>query len=131
MPFAALVKSAVFTEFIEVIADAIGKLYASYWMVIRAAGKLKDAVNLASNLTEVQNVVDTTFGAMTGKVEEYAQKSIQTLGMSELSFKTYASQFQAMGSAMGIGTSQIAKANDFLQKTTDGYVGASDSLADT
>ena len=112
------------------LAAAIGKLYASYWMVIRAAGKLKDAVNLASNLTEVQNVVDTTFGAMTGKVEEYAQKSIQTLGMSELSFKTYASQFQAMGSAMGIGTNQIAKANDFLQQTTDGYVAASDSLAD-
>lgn len=112
------------------LAAAIGKLYASYWMLIRAAGKLKDAVNLASDLTEVQNVVDTTFGAMTGKVEEYAKKSIETLGMSELSFKTYASQFQAMGSAMGIGTSQIAKANDFLQKTTDGYVGASDSLAD-
>ncbi len=112
------------------LASAIGKLYASYWLVIRAAGKLKDAVNLASDLTEVQNVVDTTFGAMTGKVEEYAKKSIETLGMSELSFKTYASQFQAMGSAMGIGTSQIAKANDFLQKTTDGYVGASDSLAD-
>lgn len=112
------------------LASAIGKLYASYWMVIRAAGKLKDAVNLASDLTEVQNVVDTTFGAMTGKVEEYAQKSIETLGMSELSFKTYASQFQAMGSAMGIGNSQIAKANDFLQKTTDGYVEASDSLAD-
>lgn len=112
------------------LASAIGRLYASYWLVIRAAGKLKDAVNLASDLTEVQNVVDTTFGAMTGKVEEYAKKSIETLGMSELSFKTYASQFQAMGSAMGIGTSQIAKANDFLQKTTDGYVGASDSLAD-
>ena len=112
------------------LASAIGRLYASYWMLIRAAGKLKDAVNLASDLTEVQNVVDTTFGAMTGKVEEYAKKSIETLGMSELSFKTYASQFQAMGSAMGIGTSQIAKANDFLQKTTDGYVGASDSLAD-
>lgn len=112
------------------LAASIGKLYASYWMLIRAAGKLKDAVNLASDLTEVQNVVDTTFGAMTGKVEEYAKKSIETLGMSELSFKTYASQFQAMGSAMGIGTSQIAKANDFLQKTTDGYVGASDSLAD-
>lgn len=126
--YSGSVKSSKLSTFS--LASAIGKLYASYWMVIRAAGKLKDAVNLASDLTEVQNVVDTTFGAMTGKVEEYAKKSIETLGMSELSFKTYASQFQAMGSAMGIGTSQIAKANDFLQKTTDGYVGASDSLAD-
>lgn len=126
--YSGSVKSSKLSTFS--LASAIGRLYASYWMVIRAAGKLKDAVNLASDLTEVQNVVDTTFGAMTGKVEEYAKKSIETLGMSELSFKTYASQFQAMGSAMGIGTSQIAKANDFLQKTTDGYVGASDSLAD-
>lgn len=126
--YSGSVKSSKLSTFS--LASAIGRLYASYWMVIRAAGKLRDAVNLASDLTEVQNVVDTTFGAMTGKVEEYAKKSIETLGMSELSFKTYASQFQAMGSAMGIGTSQIAKANDFLQKTTDGYVGASDSLAD-
>ena len=79
---------------------------------------------------EVQNVVDTVFGDMSSKVEEYAQNSIKQFGMSELSFKQYASRFQAMGSAMGIDTSSIESANSFLNKATGGYVGLSDSMAD-
>lgn len=112
------------------LAGALGKLYAGYWLVFRGMSKVKDAVNYAADLTEVQNVVDNSFGEMTGKVNDYAKESITSLGMSELAFKTYASQYQSMGNAMGIGNSQIAKANDFLTQTTDGYVQASDSLAD-
>lgn len=112
------------------LAGALGKLYAGYWLVFRGMSKVKDAVNYAADLTEVQNVVDNSFGEMTGKVNDYAKESITSLGMSELAFKTYASQYQSMGNAMGIGNSQIAKANDFLAQTTDGYVQASDSLAD-
>lgn len=112
------------------LAGALGKLYAGYWLVFRGMSKVKDAVNYAADLTEVQNVVDNSFGEMTGKVNDYAKESITSLGMSELAFKTYASQYQSMGNAMGIGNSQIAKANDFLAQTTDGYVKASDSLAD-
>ena len=112
------------------LAGALGKLYAGYWLVFRGMSKVKDAVNYAADLTEVQNVVDNSFGEMTGKVNDYAKESISSLGMSELAFKTYASQYQSMGNAMGIGNSQIAKANDFLAQTTDGYVQASDSLAD-
>lgn len=112
------------------LAGALGKLYAGYWLVFRGMSKVKDSVNYAADLTEVQNVVDNSFGEMTGKVNDYAKESITSLGMSELAFKTYASQYQSMGNAMGIGNSQIAKANDFLAQTTDGYVKASDSLAD-
>lgn len=112
------------------LASSLGKLYAGYWMVFRAITKIKSAVDYAADLTEVQNVVDNSFNEMTGKVNEYAKQSINSLGMSELAFKTYASQYQSMGNAMGIGTSQIAKANDFLAQTTDGYIKASDSLAD-
>lgn len=112
------------------LASSLGKLYAGYWMVFRAITKIKSAVDYAADLTEVQNVVDNSFNEMTGKVNEYAKQSINSLGMSELAFKTYASQYQSMGNAMGIGTSQIDKANDFLAQTTDGYIKASDSLAD-
>lgn len=112
------------------LASSLGKLYAGYWMVFRAITKIKSAVDYAADLTEVQNVVDNSFNEMTGKINEYAKQSINSLGMSELAFKTYASQYQSMGNAMGIGTSQIAKANDFLAQTTDGYIKASDSLAD-
>ena len=112
------------------LASALGKMYATYWLLFRFVGKIKDSITLASDLVEVQNVVDTVFGDMSRKVEEYAQNSIKQFGMSELSFKQYSSRFQAMGSAMGIDTSSIESANSFLNKATGGYVGLSDSMAD-
>ena len=112
------------------LASAFGKLYASYWILFRAFGKVKEMINLSSALTEVQNVVDVTFGNMASKVEEFSKTSIQQLGMSELAFKQDASRFQAMGSAMGINPSLIENANSFLSKQTDGYIGLSDSMSD-
>lgn len=112
------------------LAAAFGKMYASYWLLFRAFRKVKEMINLSSALTEVQNVVDVTFGNMASKVEEFSKTSIQQLGMSELAFKQYASRFQAMGSAMGINPSLIENANSFLSKQTDGYIGLSDSMSD-
>lgn len=112
------------------LASAIGKIYATYWMLFRAVGVLKKSIDISSQLTEVQNVVDTTFGDMSYKVEEFAKTSIQQFGMSELSLKQYASRFQAMGSAMGISSSSIGNANSFLNKQTNGYVGLSNSMSD-
>lgn len=112
------------------LAAMIGKVYASYWILFRLFRGIGKAITIASDLVEVQNVVDTVFGDMTEKVEEYADKSIEQFGMSELAFKQYASRFQAMGTAMGIDTSSIENANKFLNKSTGGYVGLSDSMAD-
>lgn len=112
------------------LASALGKMYASYWLLFRAFQKIGQSITLASDLVEVQNVVNTVFGDMTAKVEQYADKSIEQFGMSELAFKQYASRFQAMGSAMGIDSGLIGQANSFLNKNTNGYVALSDSMAD-
>lgn len=112
------------------LASTIGKMYASYWLVIRAVQKLSSAVEYASKLTEVQNVIDVTFGNAAKKVDEFATDSIKQFGMSELAVKQYAGRFQAMGTAMGIGKSQIKSANTYLNKQTDGYIGLSDSMSD-
>lgn len=112
------------------LASALGKMYASYWLLFRAFQKIGQSITLASDLVEVQNVVNTVFGDMTAKVEQYADRSIEQFGMSELAFKQYASRFQAMGSAMGIDSGIIGQANKFLNKSTNGYVALSDSMAD-
>lgn len=112
------------------LAGAIGKFYATYWAIIRGIGLFKKSIDISSDLTEVENVVRTTFGNMEYKVNDFVQNSIQQFGMSELSVKQYASTFQAMGTAMDIGSKQIEKANSFLSGATDGYVGLSDSLSD-
>jgi hypothetical protein len=62
----------------------------------------KEAVNLASDLQEVQNVVDVAFGDMSYKAEEFAKSAIENFGISELSAKRTASTYMAMAKGMGI-----------------------------
>lgn len=100
------------------LASAIGKIYATYWMLFRIAGKVKDAINLSSDLTEVQNVVDVTFGKYTSLVEDMAKTSITDFGMSELTVKQVASRFQAMGTAMGFTQGKMTDMSIELTKLT-------------
>lgn len=69
---------------------------------------IKESINISSDLTEVQNVVDVTFGNFKKKIEDLADVSIPELGMSELTVKQIASRFQAMGVAMGISQKGMA-----------------------
>lgn len=61
-----------------------------------------ESIDLASDLTEVQNVVDTAFGDMAYKAEEFAKICIEQFGISELSAKQTASTFMAIGKGMDI-----------------------------
>jgi len=117
------------------LAAAIGKIYATYFLLFRAFGKIRDAIDISSSLKEVENVVNTTFGSMTDDVNEFAQTSIKSFGMSELSAKQYASRFQAMGVAMAIPAQSIAKAQQQLNAINPvlnarGYSDTADSIAD-
>lgn len=83
------------------LASAIGKFYATYWLLIRALGSFKKAIDISSDLTEVQNVVDVSFGSMSDKMNEFADSALELYGMSELTAKQIGSRFQAMGVSMG------------------------------
>lgn len=98
------------------LAAAFGKFYATYWLIIRGLSVFKDAIDISSSLTEVQNVVDVTFGNMADKVDELASHSIQDFGMSELTTKTIASRFQAMGTAMGFAQDRMSDMSIELTK---------------
>lgn len=76
----------------------------------------KQAVEISSDLTEVQNVVDTTFGDFKQKIEDFASVSIQDYGMSELTSKQIASRFQAMGVAMGFSQGKMSDMSVELTK---------------
>lgn len=116
------------------LASTIGKFYATYWLVMRAAGKIGSAVDLASQLTEVQNVVDTTFGDMASKVDDFTKTSIQDFGMSELTVKQISSRFQALGTSIGISSEQVANgtavANKALMSQNNTLYKTTDSMAD-
>lgn len=100
------------------LAGAIGKFYATYWLLIRAMGGFRKAIDISSDLTEVQNVVDVTFGEMSNAMNEFADSALQNYGMSEIMAKQIASRFQAMGVAMGFGQKKMTEMSIELTKLT-------------
>lgn len=100
------------------LAAAFGKLYASYWLLFRAFSKIKDAIDISSSLTEVENVVRTTFGNYEKLIQDFSKTSIQDFGMSELTAKQVASRFQAIGTAMGFSQGKMADMSLQLTKLT-------------
>lgn len=81
---------------------SLGKVFAGVFAVKKLIDFSKQAVGMASSLQEVQNVVDTAFGSMAYKMEEFAKTSIETFGISKLSAKQTGSTFMAMARGMGI-----------------------------
>lgn len=68
----------------------------------------KQAIDTASDLEEVQNVVDTAFGKMSASAEKFAQKA-KLFNMSELQAKQTASTYMAMAKSMGLAEEQASK----------------------
>lgn len=59
-------------------------------------------INYASDLTEVQNVVDTTFGTNNNKIADWCAKANEQFGLNELQAKQYTSTIGAMAKSSGI-----------------------------
>lgn len=59
-------------------------------------------IQLGSDVAEVQNVVDVSFGGMAYKMEEFADTAITSFGMSELAAKKTGGTFMAMAKGMGV-----------------------------
>ena len=68
----------------------------------------KEAISLASDMQEVQNVVDTAFGSMSDKMEEFADSAIEMYGISKLVAKKTGSTFMAMASGMGLALEEAS-----------------------
>lgn len=98
------------------LAAAFGKFYATYWLLLRSLGMFKKAIDISSDLTEVQNVVDVTFGHMSDTMNEFADSALKNYGMSELMAKQIASRFQAMGVAMGFAQGHMTEMSIELTK---------------
>lgn len=98
------------------IVSAIGRVYATYWMLFRAMGMFRKAMDISSDLTEVQNVVDVTFGNMKKTIEDFAKVSLSQYGMSALTAKDIASRYQAMGVAMGFSQKRMSDMSIELTK---------------
>lgn len=62
----------------------------------------RSCIQLGSDLAEVQNVVDVTFGKMSGAVDAFSKNAITQFGLSELTAKKYMGTYGAMAKSFGI-----------------------------
>lgn len=68
----------------------------------KLAEGVKDGIQLASDLEEVQNVVDVTFGEGAGQIEEFAKAASTSFGLTELQAKQFTGTVGAMVKSMGL-----------------------------
>lgn len=88
------------------IAKKAGTALAAAFSVKKLADFGKKCIELGSDLSEVQNVVDVTFPKMTGKVDEFAKSAAVSFGLSETMAKQYTGTFGAMAKAFGFTEKQ-------------------------
>lgn len=86
---------------IESIAKKAGAAIAGAFAVKKLADIGKQCIELGSDLSEVQNVVDVTFPKMASQVDDFAKSAAQSFGLSETMSKRYTGTFGAMAKAFG------------------------------
>lgn len=94
------------------IKSAFGKIGKAIGIALSAAAIIrfgKSCIELGSDLAEVQNVVDVTFGAMSETINRFARDALEEFGLSETSAKKYSSTLGAMLKSMGFTTQAAAE----------------------
>lgn len=74
----------------------------------------KAAVSAASDLEEVQNVVDVTFGDSAGKIEAWAKNASKQFGLTETQAKRFTSTMGAMLKSSGMAGDEITQVSTDL-----------------
>ena len=84
------------------IFSGFGKKIAAGLSIAAVTKFTKDCIEVGSNVTEVQNVVDTAFKDLSWQADQWASNAMANFGLSELSAKKYMGVFGQMSNAMGI-----------------------------
>ena len=79
------------------VSEAIGSAYEN----------IKKSIEFASDLAEVQNVVDVTFGESANEINEWSKIALKAYGLNELSAKKYVGTMGAMLTSTGIAREEI------------------------
>lgn len=91
------------TDAFSRLAKAIGLV-----MIVRKAlDTIKTGIDYASDLAEVQNVVDVTFGSATEAINSWSKECLAAYGMNEVSAKRYAGTLGAMLKSSGLAGDAI------------------------
>ena len=91
------------TDAFSRLAKAIGLVRIAR----KALDTIKTGIDYASDLAEVQNVVDVTFGSATEAINSWSKECLAAYGMNEVSAKRYAGTLGAMLKSSGLAGDAI------------------------
>lgn len=95
------------TNMVSSAFGKLGKVIGGAFAVTKLVQFGKASINLASDLQEVQNVVDVVFGESASQINNFAKTAITQYGLSELSAKRYSSTMGAMLKSMGLSDDAV------------------------
>ena len=104
---------------IESSLKKIGKAAIAAFSVKAVVDFTKSCLDLGSNLSEVQNVVDVTFGNLNTQVDEFAKNAITQFGLGQTVTKKYVGTFGAMAKAFDFNNQAALE----MSKTLTGLTG--------
>lgn len=96
------------------MAKKVGATIAGAFAIKKVVDFGKDCIELGSDLTEVQNVVDVAFPKMNKTIDKFAKNAAAQFGLSETMAKRYAGTFGSMSKAFGFSEKDAAKMSETL-----------------
>lgn len=103
---------------IENSLKKIGKLAVAAFSVKAIVNFGKECIDLGSDLTEVQNVVDVTFGSLNTEVNRFAENAITQFGLGQTVTKKYVGTFGAMSKAFNFSNKEALAMSETLTGLT-------------
>lgn len=103
---------------IENSLKRIGKLAVAAFSVKAIVNFGKECIDLGSDLTEVQNVVDVTFGSLNTEVNRFAENTITQFGLGQTVTKKYVGTFGAMAKAFNFSNKEALAMSETLTGLT-------------
>ena len=85
----------------------ITRVVGAYVSFQAVSGTMKQAIDYASDLAEVQNVVDVTFGNAAQQINEWSQAALKVYGINEVTAKQYTGTMGAMLKSSGLAGNAV------------------------
>lgn len=96
------------------MAGKIVGMVAGYLSLQGAMNTVKNGIDYASDLAEVQNVVDVSFGKSAASINDWSQKALEAYGLNEVTAKRYNGTLGAMLKSTGVAGDSVVDMSEKL-----------------
>ena len=117
------VVKSIFSELKDTITEAFS--------IDNIESFIEECNDLGSSLTEIQNVVDKVFGDNADSIDTWASNATESLGMAEVTAKTYSATYASMLDIAGVSQENLETMSTTLTNLTADIASFRDTDMDT